>query len=72
MLPSKRGKQDEVKLQRHASLLNSDVNKMPMQESAKVKDKVPKRFYKEGIGFKVSSCGFDNLLSLKWDVAWRW
>ena len=38
MFPSKRGKQDEVKLQQHTSLLNIDVDKMPMQESVKIKE----------------------------------
>ena len=70
-LPPKRGEQENVKLQQHASLLSSDVNKMPVQVSAKVKEKVPKQFDKEDIGFKVSSCEFHNALSLKWDVAWR-
>lgn len=65
MLPPKRGKQDEEKLQQHTSLLNSDVNKIPMLKSAKVKEKVPKEFEKEGIGCTSSSWGFQN-------GAWKW
>ena len=52
-------------------MLNSDGNKMPMEESVKVKEKVLKQFDKEGIGFKSSSYEFHKVLSLKLDVAWR-
>ena len=55
MFPPKRGQQDVVKLHKHASFLGSDVTKMPMQESAKIKEKTQKKFDKEGIRFKISS-----------------
>ena len=42
MLPLKRGKQDEKGLQQSTSVLNSDGNKMSVQESAKVKEKAQK------------------------------
>lgn len=65
MLSPKRSKQDEEKLQQHTSLLNSVGNKMSVLKSAKIKEKVPNKFYLVGIGSTSSSWGFQN-------GAWRW
>ena len=48
------------------------MNKIPVVKDAKIKEQVPKQIDKEGIGFKIYSCGFHKVFSLKWDVAWRW
>ena len=42
-------------LQRSTSMLSNDGKKMPLQESAKVKEKAPKKIDKEGIG-STSTC----------------
>ena len=55
--PPKRGKQNEMQLQHDASLLNIGVNKMPLLESAEVKEPKQKQIDKVDIGFK-TSCGF--------------
>ena len=70
MLPPKRGKKNEVNLQQHASLLNIGVNKMPVLESAQLKEKMQKQIDKEDIGSKNSSCEFHNVLALKRDGEW--
>lgn len=72
MFPPKIGKQYEVNLQQHASLLNNGVNKIRVLESAEVKGKMKTKFDKEEICFKSFSYGFHYILSLKRDGAWRW
>ena len=54
-LPLKGGKQDVKDLQPSTLMLSSVGNKMSMQEREKVKEKVPNKFDKEGIG-STSTC----------------
>ena len=54
-LPWKGGKQDVKNFQQSTSVLSSVGNRMPVQESAKVKEKVPNKFDKEGI-VSTSAC----------------
>ena len=51
-LPLKGGEQDVKHLQQSSSVLSSVGNKMPVQESAKVKEKSTKKLEKEGMGSK--------------------
>ena len=51
----KGGKQDVKYLQQSTSVLSNVGNNMLVQESAKVKEKAPKQFDKEGIG-STSAC----------------
>ena len=55
MFPLKGGKQYVKYLQQSTSMLSSVGNKMPVKESAKVKEKATNKFEKEGMGSK-SAC----------------
>ena len=58
MLPPKRGKQDEVNFQQHASLLNNGVKKMRVLESAEVKEQVKRKLKKRKMVPKFLLVGF--------------